>query len=220
MIVHDMCSAAAPGSTIRGSCVPPSAAGSGRAAVAFRLVSASPEHFSSWFFVSSPLKSSCHARRTGPALEAHFQFLLWLVPTVDKFPRSQKFLLGDRIQNIAIDVLQALDRQLRSNLLHNWRGASSAVAFRASGREPAEGDEGLPTTDFLSLSGAGRSVSSMGVGHRSVWNSSGGAPQQDADSLPSTPEYDVASSPQSCRRENRRMFPIGNIPLPLSRIRR
>jgi hypothetical protein len=39
-----------------------------------------------------------NARRTGPALEAMYQFLLWLIPTVDKFPRSQKFVLGDRIR--------------------------------------------------------------------------------------------------------------------------
>ena len=48
------------------------------------------------------------ARRTGPALEAHFQFLLWLAPTVEKFPRSQKFVLGDRIQTTALDVLDVL----------------------------------------------------------------------------------------------------------------
>src|SRR5271165_4726351 len=48
------------------------------------------------------------ARITGPALEAHFQFILWLVPTVEKFPRAQKFLLGDRIQATALDVLEAL----------------------------------------------------------------------------------------------------------------
>ncbi len=41
------------------------------------------------------------ARKTGPALEALYRFLLWLVPTVEKFPRSQKFLLGDRIQATA-----------------------------------------------------------------------------------------------------------------------
>ena len=34
------------------------------------------------------------ARRTGPALEAMYRFMLWLVPTVEKFPRSQKFLLA------------------------------------------------------------------------------------------------------------------------------
>jgi hypothetical protein len=48
------------------------------------------------------------ARRTGPALEAHQRFIQWLVPTVEKFPRAQKFLLGDRIQATALDVLEAL----------------------------------------------------------------------------------------------------------------
>jgi hypothetical protein len=49
-----------------------------------------------------------HARRTGPALEAMYRFLLWLIPTIDKFPRSQKFVLGDRIEAAALDVLHAL----------------------------------------------------------------------------------------------------------------
>jgi 23S rRNA-intervening sequence protein len=48
------------------------------------------------------------ARRTGPALEAMYRFLLWLVPTIEKFPRTQKFLLGDRIQATALDVLERL----------------------------------------------------------------------------------------------------------------
>ena len=39
-----------------------------------------------------------NARKTGAAVEAHFQFLMWLVPAIEKFPRTQKFLLGDRIQ--------------------------------------------------------------------------------------------------------------------------
>ncbi len=40
------------------------------------------------------------ARANGPALEKMYQFLLWLVPTVDKMPRAQKFTLGDRIQHV------------------------------------------------------------------------------------------------------------------------
>ncbi|MBI3915625.1 MAG: diversity-generating retroelement protein Avd [Betaproteobacteria bacterium] len=48
------------------------------------------------------------ALRTGPALEAMHRFVLWLIPTVEKFPRSQKFLLGDRIQTTALDVLERL----------------------------------------------------------------------------------------------------------------
>jgi len=49
-----------------------------------------------------------HSRRTGPAIEAHFQFLQWLIGTVEKFPRDQKFLLGDRMQRTILDVLEAL----------------------------------------------------------------------------------------------------------------
>jgi hypothetical protein len=48
------------------------------------------------------------ARRTGPALEAMYRFMLWLIPAVEKFPRSHKFLLGDRIQATAMDVLERL----------------------------------------------------------------------------------------------------------------
>lgn len=47
-------------------------------------------------------------RRYGPALEKAYQFVLWLVPTVEKFPRTQKFLLGDRLQTTALDMLEAL----------------------------------------------------------------------------------------------------------------
>ena len=49
-----------------------------------------------------------NARKTSAAVEAHFQFLMWLVPAVEKFPRAQKFLLGDRIQTTALDVLECL----------------------------------------------------------------------------------------------------------------
>jgi hypothetical protein len=54
------------------------------------------------------LTMSMNARRTGPAVEAHYRFLEWLIPTVEKFPRAQKFLLGDRIQQTALDVLEDL----------------------------------------------------------------------------------------------------------------
>jgi len=48
------------------------------------------------------------ARATGPALEKWYQFLRWLTPTVENFPKAQKFVLGDRIQNGALDVLERL----------------------------------------------------------------------------------------------------------------
>ena len=57
---------------------------------------------------SSEASPTDAARTTGPALEAHYRFLLWLVPAVERFPRSQKFLLGDRMQRTALDVLESL----------------------------------------------------------------------------------------------------------------
>lgn len=49
-----------------------------------------------------------NSKRTGAALEAHYQFLLWLGPTLEKFPRDKKFMLGDRIHNQALDILECL----------------------------------------------------------------------------------------------------------------
>ena len=53
-------------------------------------------------------KDANRARTTGAALEAHYRFVLWLVPTVERFPRKQKFLLGERIQATALDVPERL----------------------------------------------------------------------------------------------------------------
>ncbi len=57
---------------------------------------------------STRRRSESAERRHGPALEAMYRFIVWLVPTVEKFPRSQKHLLGDRIESTALDVLQSL----------------------------------------------------------------------------------------------------------------
>jgi hypothetical protein len=52
--------------------------------------------------------SEAASRQVSPALEKAYQFLAWLIPTLDKFPRRQKFLLGDRIESTALDVLEGL----------------------------------------------------------------------------------------------------------------
>jgi len=48
------------------------------------------------------------ARYSGPALEKAYQFVLWLIPAVEKFPRGQRFLLKDRIQITALEPLEGL----------------------------------------------------------------------------------------------------------------
>ncbi|MFO0448415.1 MAG: diversity-generating retroelement protein Avd [Pseudomonadota bacterium] len=47
-------------------------------------------------------------RQTGPALEAAYRLVLWVVPTVEKYPRNLKFTIGDRTVAAALDVLDAL----------------------------------------------------------------------------------------------------------------
>jgi hypothetical protein len=37
-----------------------------------------------------------------------YDFLLWMVPKIEKFPRSQKFVIGDRIENMMLDILELL----------------------------------------------------------------------------------------------------------------
>ena len=49
-----------------------------------------------------------NSRRTGVAVEAHYRFLLWLIPVIEKFPRAHKFTVGERIERTALDVLEAL----------------------------------------------------------------------------------------------------------------
>ena len=52
------------------------------------------------------MNESC--QHAGIVQERVYRFVLWLMPAVDKFPRSQKFLLGDRIQSLALEVLEGL----------------------------------------------------------------------------------------------------------------
>ena len=44
-------------------------------------------------------------RETSPALDAHYRFILRSIPTPQRLPRSQKFLLARSDSDIAIDVL-------------------------------------------------------------------------------------------------------------------
>lgn len=41
-------------------------------------------------------------------LQKNYDFLLYLIPVLQKFPRNQKFLLADRIQNKTLDNQELL----------------------------------------------------------------------------------------------------------------
>jgi hypothetical protein len=78
--------------------------------------------------MSDPAKRQSRQRITGPALESTNGFLRWLIPTVEKFPRSQKFLLGDRIQSGALDLLERiLEATYDRDRAHALRAANLEV---------------------------------------------------------------------------------------------
>ena len=37
-----------------------------------------------------------------------YDFLLWLYPVVNKFPKNQRFVLGQRIENKTLDLLRSM----------------------------------------------------------------------------------------------------------------
>jgi len=42
------------------------------------------------------------------AITKLYDFLLWIIPKLEKFPRSQKFLIADRIETVLLDILDLL----------------------------------------------------------------------------------------------------------------
>ena len=76
-----------------------------------------------------------HAKQTGIALEKAYQFTLWLIPTVEKFPRTHKFVLGDRIETAALDVVEGLIEATYTTNATGPKGSPGRAA-RSRGREP------------------------------------------------------------------------------------
>lgn len=81
------------------------------------------------------------SRTTGPALEKWYQFVRWLMPAVEKFSRSYKFTLGERMVAGALDVLDGLIEATYSKnahaalLLVNLRLEKLRLEDRETGRE-------------------------------------------------------------------------------------
>ncbi|MCF7920930.1 MAG: diversity-generating retroelement protein Avd [Candidatus Cloacimonetes bacterium] len=43
-----------------------------------------------------------------PILNKVYDILKWIIPRIEKFPRTQKFVLGDRLENSLLDLQQML----------------------------------------------------------------------------------------------------------------
>jgi len=62
------------------------------------------------------------------AITKLYNFLLWIIPKLETFPRSQKFLIADRIETVLLDVLDLLIEVAYSK-------PGLVAARRTSGRE-------------------------------------------------------------------------------------
>ena len=53
-----------------------------------------------------------------PAIvEHHYTFCAWLLPKISKFQKDQRYILGTRLQNAALDTLRVPDQRLS-----HWKG--------------------------------------------------------------------------------------------------
>jgi four helix bundle protein len=43
-----------------------------------------------------------------PIFEKTYKLILWLYPTINKFPKSQRFVLGQQIENTALSILSGI----------------------------------------------------------------------------------------------------------------
>jgi len=55
-----------------------------------------------------------------PIFEKTYELIEWLYPTVNKFPKSQRFVLGQRIENTILKILEGIitANQERNKLPH------------------------------------------------------------------------------------------------------
>ena len=43
-----------------------------------------------------------------PIFEKTYELILWIYPAVNKFPKSQKFVLGQQIENTVLEILKGI----------------------------------------------------------------------------------------------------------------
>jgi len=46
--------------------------------------------------------------KIAPVILKHYDLILWFFPHISKFSRNYKFLLGDRVENLLLDILTNL----------------------------------------------------------------------------------------------------------------
>lgn len=59
------------------------------------------------------------------AITKLYDFFLWIIPKLEKFPRSQKYLIGDRVENLMFDILDLLIEAAYSRKKHHLLKAAN-----------------------------------------------------------------------------------------------
>ena len=67
------------------------------------------------------------ARAELPLIQKTYDLILWMGQKIGKFPRDQKFLLGDRVQNGLLDFLGLLVEAEYSKLKTRFLEAASVL---------------------------------------------------------------------------------------------
>jgi len=52
------------------------------------------------------------------ALTKTYELLLWIIPQLEKFPKSQKYLLGDRIETVLLDIMDLIIQSIYTKNRH------------------------------------------------------------------------------------------------------
>ncbi len=80
------------------------------------------------------------------ALTRTYDLILWSIPDLEKFPKGQKYLLGDRIERLLLEVLELL---IQAVYTKNKLGFLKACRFQSRPPRDATGPAG--PLDFFTL---------------------------------------------------------------------
>jgi hypothetical protein len=71
---------------------------------------------------------------TPQAVQACHELLRWLIPHLDKFPRVRRFTLGERLESVLLEVLEATVESAYTRNKQQSRIDQAGMPWRGAGR--------------------------------------------------------------------------------------
>jgi len=95
------------------------------------------------------------------AITKLYDFILWVIPKLEKFPRSQKYLLGDRIESLLLDILgDLIDAAYSRNKKEMLKSANLKIEKL---RYMVRLSKDLKILNIKSFEHAAKSINSIGI---------------------------------------------------------